>query len=103
MTCSPTSTGRRTSTTCSRSPPLAARLRAEALAWGGRAAEALREDSIARRLDSTVIIWESSAGLALLETGRLDEAEAAFQQFERSFGQPSVGLAITYGRMGRRE
>ena len=83
--------------------PLAARLRAEALAWGGRNADALRADSIARRLDSTVVIWEVSNGIALLEMGRLAEAEAAFKQFEISFGQPSVGLAMTYGRMGKRD
>jgi TolB-like protein/tetratricopeptide (TPR) repeat protein len=83
--------------------PLAARLRAEALAWGGRNDEALRADSVARRLDSTVVIWEVSNGIALLEMGRLAEAEAAFKQFETNFGQPSVGLALTYGRMGKRD
>ena len=35
--------------------------------------------------------------------GRLDEAATAFMGFEKSTGQPSVGLAMTYGRMGKRD
>jgi eukaryotic-like serine/threonine-protein kinase len=81
---------------------VAARLRAEALAWGGRSQEALRQDSIAKKLDPQVVIWESSDGIALLQMGRLDEAAAAFTAFEKRFDQPSVGLAMTYGRMGKR-
>ena len=80
----------------------AARLRADALVWGGRNQEALRQDSIARALDPTVIIWEATDGIALSEMGRFDESVAAFLSFEKSFGQPSVGLAMTYGRMGKR-
>ncbi len=83
--------------------PIAARVRAEALAWGGRGQEALKADSIATRLDSTVVIWESSAGVALLEMGRLDEAAAAFRRFAQAFAQPSAGLAMTLGRMGKRD
>jgi tetratricopeptide (TPR) repeat protein len=80
----------------------AARLKAEALAWGGRYAEALAADSVATALDSTVVIWESTRGIALRELGRLDEAAAEFRRFEKNFGHPSVGLAVTYARMGRR-
>jgi tetratricopeptide (TPR) repeat protein len=83
--------------------PIAARLRAEALAWGGRYQEALAADSVAKKLDPTVIIWEATDGIALRELGRLDDAAAAFLQFEKTAGQPSVGLAQTYGRMGRRD
>jgi serine/threonine-protein kinase len=83
--------------------PLAARLRAEALVWGGRNQEALRQDSIARSLDPMVIIWESTRGMALREMGRFDEAVAAFLDFQKTFEQPSVGLAVTYGHMGKRD
>jgi serine/threonine-protein kinase len=82
--------------------PVAARLRAEALAWGGRYREALAADSVAKKLDPTVIIWEATDGIALRELGRLDDAAAAFLQFEKTTGQPSVGLAVTYGTMGKR-
>lgn len=82
---------------------LAARLRAEALAWGGRNDEALKQDSAAIALDKMVIIWESTAGIALRETGRLEESAAAFREFEKRFNQPSAGLAVTYGRMGKRD
>ncbi len=81
---------------------LAQRLSAESSAWGGRPAVALRVDSIAKSLDSTVIIWEASDGIAYLEMGRYDEALKSFSAFEKTFGQPSVGLAMTYGRMGNR-
>ncbi len=83
--------------------PVAARLRAEALAWSGKNQEALHEDSVAKKLDPQVFIWEASDGIALLQMGRLDEAAAAFAGFEKSTGQPSVGLAMTYGRMGKRD
>jgi len=82
--------------------PLANRLKAEALAWGGRYAEALPVDSVATLLDSTVLIWESTRGIALRELGRLDEAAAEFRRFEKNFGHASTGLAVTYARMGRR-
>jgi serine/threonine-protein kinase len=82
--------------------PLANRLKAEALAWGGRYAEALPVDSVATLLDSTVLVWESTRGMALRELGRLDEAAAEFRRFEKDFGHASTGLAVTYARMGRR-
>ena len=81
---------------------LAQRLSAEAAAWGGRPAVALRVDSIAKSLDSMVVIWEATDGLAYLEMTRYDEALKAFSAFEKTFGQPSAGLAMTYGRMGNR-
>ncbi len=82
--------------------PLANRLKAEALAWGGRYTEALVADSVATALDSTVVIWETTRGIALRELGRLDEAAAEFRRFEKNSGHPTVGLAVTYARMGRR-
>jgi serine/threonine-protein kinase len=82
--------------------PLAQRLLAESSAWGGRYALALHADSVAKSLDSTVVIWEATDGLAFLQMGRYDEAVKAYLSFEKSFGQPSIGLAMTYGRMGDR-
>jgi len=81
----------------------AARLRAEALAWGGRYEDALRQDSVARKLDPMVLIWEPTNGIALREMGRLDDAAQVFLDFQRTFQQPSVNLAITYARMGKRD
>ncbi len=83
--------------------PVAARLRAEALAWGGRNDAALREDSIANKLDPNVTIWESTSGIALREKGLLDQSVSAFLDFQTRFQQPTVGLAITYARMGKHD
>ena len=80
----------------------AARLRAEGLAWGEHYAEALRQDSIARTLDPMVLVWEPTNGIALREMGRLDEAAQVFLDFQKTFQQPSVNLAVTYARMGKR-
>jgi eukaryotic-like serine/threonine-protein kinase len=82
--------------------PLAARLKSETLMWGGRYQESLVWDSVARRLDPMVVIWESTSGHALRELNRLAESEAALLDFQKTFGKPSVGLAITYARLGRR-
>ena len=81
---------------------LAQRLSAEAFAWGGRPAAALRVDSIAKSLDSMVVVWEATDGIAYLAMKRYDDALKAFSAFEKMFGQPSTGLAVTYGRMGNR-
>ncbi len=81
---------------------LAQRLSAEAFAWGGHPAAALRVDSIAKSLDSMVVVWEATDGIAYLEMNRYDDALKAFSAFEKTFGQPSTGLAVTYGRMGNR-
>jgi TolB-like protein/tRNA A-37 threonylcarbamoyl transferase component Bud32 len=83
--------------------PIAARMRADALLWGGRFAEALRQDSIATKMDSTVILIESTKGNVLRELGRFDESVATFLAFEKANEQPAFGLAITYGRMGKRD
>lgn len=50
-----------------------------------------------------VIIWEATDGIALREMGRLDESAVSFLDFQKTFKQPSVGLAVTYGRMGKRD
>ena len=42
-------------------------------------------------------------GDALRELGRLDESVQAFLDFEKLFDTPSWGLAVTYGRMGKRD
>ncbi len=82
---------------------LAARLRADALLWGERYEEALRQDSVATKLDPTVILTDATDGNALTGLGRYDEAVSAFLAFQKTFDQPSWGLAIAYGRMGKRD
>jgi hypothetical protein len=54
-------------------------------------------------LDPMVLIWEPTNGIALREMGRLDDAAQVFLDFQRTFQQPSVNLAVTYGRMGKRD
>ena len=83
--------------------PLAARLKADALQWGGRQQEALEQDKIATKLDPTVVLFESTKGTALRELGRFDESVQAFHDYEKLFDMPSWGLAMTYGRMGKRD
>lgn len=82
--------------------PLASHLRAEALLWAGRYEEAIEQNRAARKLDPTLVIFDSVPGTALRELGRLDESVAAYQDFQKFFDQPSFGLATTYTRMGRR-
>jgi TolB-like protein/tRNA A-37 threonylcarbamoyl transferase component Bud32/lipoprotein NlpI len=83
--------------------PLASMLRATALDFGGRYEEALRQDSVAKRLDPTVVYFDAWDGLALRELGRLDESEQAYLKYQAIIGQPAFGLAMTYARMGKRD
>ncbi len=83
--------------------PLAQHMKAEALLWAGRYAEALKQHQFANTLDSTVVLIESADGLALLELGRVDESLAAFLNFRKRFDMPSFGLAIAYARLGKRD
>ncbi len=82
--------------------PLASHLRAEALLWAGRYEEALEQNRAARKLDPSLVLFDSVPGTALRELGRLDESLAAFQDFQKFFEKPSFGLATTYARMGRK-
>ncbi|HEV7572176.1 MAG TPA: protein kinase [Thermoanaerobaculia bacterium] len=82
--------------------PLASHLRAEALLWASRYEEALAQSRKASKLDPSIVLLDSVQGTALRELGRLDEALAAFHDFQKIFEQPSFGLAVTYDRMGRR-
>ena len=78
--------------------------RGMALSFGHRWAEALRQDSVAKRLDPSVLYWDAWDGAELRELGHLPESVAAYQTFESlTGGQPAFGLAITYGRMGKRD
>jgi TolB-like protein/tetratricopeptide (TPR) repeat protein len=77
--------------------------REEALAFGGRYTEALQQDAITKKLDPTVVYGEAMDGWSLRELGRFDEAVTAYEAFQKLIGQPSFGLAITYGRMGKRD
>ena len=81
---------------------LGPRLLAESAAWGGNPTFALHADSIAKQLDSNVVIWEATDGIAYVQMGRYDDAVRSFSAFEKTAGRPSVGLAITYARMGDR-
>ncbi len=75
-----------------------------ALAFGNRWIELLRQDSISKKLDPTVVYGDAWDGTALRELGQLQESVAAYQAFEAvTGGQPAFGLAITYGRMGKRD
>ena len=82
--------------------PLAARLKADALLWGEKYPEALLADSIASAIDPTVQNAEQTKASVLRDMGRYDEAVSGFLAFEKAFNQPSWGLAMTYGRMGKR-
>lgn len=83
--------------------PLAAHLRAEALLWDGQYEEALRQHRQADKLDPTVVLIDATDGNALRELGRFDESLAAFLDFQKRFDLPSFGIAMTYGRMGKRD
>lgn len=77
--------------------------RALALAFGGRFEEALRQDSVTKKLDPTVVYFDATDGFALRELGRLAESEQAYLKYEAIIGQPAFGLAMTYARMGKRD
>lgn len=83
--------------------PVAALVRAVALDFGGRYEEALRQDSVAKSLDPTVVYFDAWDGFALRELDRLDESEQAYFKFEAITGEPAFGLAMTYARMGKRD
>ena len=83
--------------------PLAARLRADALTWGGNALAGLKADSVANALDPSVQGTESTTGSAMFLLGRYNEAAEAFLKYQTMTDTPSWGLAMTYGRMGKRK
>jgi len=83
--------------------PVAALVRAVALDFGGRYEEALRQDSMAKSLDPTVVYFDAWDGFALRELGRLEESEQAYLKFQAITGEPAFGLAMTYARMGKRD
>jgi serine/threonine-protein kinase len=75
-----------------------------ALGFGGRWAAALKQDSVTKRLDPSVAYGDAWDAAALRELGNLPASVTAYQAYESlSGGQPAFGLAITYGRMGRRD
>jgi eukaryotic-like serine/threonine-protein kinase len=83
--------------------PMASMVRASTLAFGGRYADALRQDSVTKSLDPTVVYFDAWDGFALRELGRLEESEQAYRKYEAIIGQPAFGLAMTYARMGKRD
>ena len=82
---------------------MASLARANAFLFGGQWGEALRQDSATKKLDATVVYFDAIDAAALRELGHLNESLAAYVDFKKLTGQPSWGLAITYGRMGRRD
>jgi tetratricopeptide (TPR) repeat protein len=82
---------------------MASMARATVLSFSGRWAEALRQDSLTKRLDATVVYADAWDGAALRELGHLPESVAAYLAFQTLTGQPAFGLATTYGRMGKRD
>ena len=82
--------------------PLGPHLRAEALLWEGRYAEALQQKIAAKKVDPTVMFIDVTDGNALRELGRLDESLAAYLEFKRTFNLPTFGIVATYAKMGRR-
>jgi len=76
--------------------------RAMVLAFARRWPEVLSADSAIKRLDPTVVYFDALDGAALRELGRLDESVVAYQRFQNVTGMPAQGLAVTYGRMGKR-
>ncbi len=81
---------------------MAAMVRGMALAFGGSWTEALRQDSVAKRLDPSVVYFEAIDGAALRELGQLDASVKAYQTYQAIAGMPAFGLAMTYARMGER-
>ena len=80
----------------------AAMLGAMALAMREHPVEALRRDSIAKRLDPSVVYFDAWDGVALREMGKFDESVKAYETFQALTGIPSFGLAMTYAAMGKR-
>jgi tetratricopeptide (TPR) repeat protein len=76
---------------------------ATALFFAGRWAEALRQDSVTKRLDPNVTYFDPIDGTALRELGHLPESLRAYQAFEALTSAPSFGIAATYWKMGKRE
>jgi tetratricopeptide (TPR) repeat protein len=83
--------------------PIPVRLAADSYLWAGKYAEALVEDSIAIAIDPAVQMMEVTRASIEREMGRYDEAVNGFLAFEKAAGQPSWGLAMTYGRMRKRD
>ncbi len=77
-------------------------LRASVLAFARRWQEVLPADSAIKRLDPSVVYFDALDGAALRQLGRPDESVAAYQRFQNVTGMPAYGLAVTYGRMGKR-
>jgi tetratricopeptide (TPR) repeat protein len=83
---------------------MASTARTLVLSFNGRWAEALQQDSATKKLDPSVVYAEAWDAGALRELGRYDESVKAYQAFQSLIGnQPAFGLAITYGRMGKRK
>jgi len=64
--------------------------------------KAIRQHKRTAELDPNFYYSESSLGIAYREKGMFAEAVAEYQRLQRAMGgQPLMGLAITYARMGK--
>ncbi len=82
---------------------MASSAKAMALSFGGRWVAALKQDSATKRLDPSVVYAEAWDAGALRELGHYPQSVEAYKTFESLLGgQPAFGLALTYGRMGKR-
>jgi TolB-like protein/tRNA A-37 threonylcarbamoyl transferase component Bud32/Flp pilus assembly protein TadD len=64
--------------------------------------KAIQQHKRTAELDPNFYYFESSLGIAYREKGMLAEAMAEYQRLQRAMGgQPLMGLAITYARMGK--
>jgi serine/threonine-protein kinase len=76
--------------------------KAQAYLFGGRYVDALRQDSVTKRLDASVIYGEPVDGLSLRELGHLNESVQAYVAAQKYMAAPPYGLVGAYARLGKR-
>jgi hypothetical protein len=70
--------------------------------FGSRYVDALRQDSVTKRLDASVIYGEPVDGLSLRELGHLNESVQAYVAAQKYMSAPPYGLVGAYARLGKR-
>ena len=82
--------------------PMPSWTREYCLAMSRRYDQAIQQHKRTAELDPNFYYSESSLGVAYREKGMFAEAVAEYQRLQRALGgQPLLGLAITYARMGK--
>jgi adenylate cyclase len=69
----------------------------------GRIEDAINAAKRAVQLDPNYVYFDPPLGDAYREKGNLNEAAALYEKAQAATNSPSIGLAITYAKMGRRE